>query len=884
MVNIIEPSIKILTPIDGDMILKHIEECGRTCYQSYGNKTEDTTSAKQMIGMLIKSGHESVLEHFSISVKMKVDVGCYDDKTYVLTENGWKLFKDLQPNEKVYTKKDDGEVLLVPFLSKIEKDWDGILHHYHSTQVNLKVTPDHNMWVFDVNKRSSKTKIWKFLESQQLTNKSYSFDKSTDKTKNHINRIIHIPSVYRQCGFYTKEFNGHTFNNLDFFELLGWWITDGSLERIGNHFCVVLHQSKERGRNRIEQLLKNMNLSYNLYKNRYRIKSTALADYIKDMFYYNKNKKTGYKKSYDIAISSFIRNAYTNEIEAFLKGVLGGDGSVYTDGRKIIYTASKQFALDLIELCFKCGMTANYYMSNTTDYPCSYKNNGAVYVVSICRTEKHWFNKTQKNYSEEYYKGKVYCVELEKYHRLFVMREGKTCWCGNCYKDLTRHRAGTAFSIESTRFCVAGDTKLRFSNNHVHLTIEELYNNMIHSKNGAWKRFNIGQVNEETGMITFSKLKNVFYNGEKETFKIKTKLGYELVCTEDHEIYTPNGFIPLCNLNSGDKIYVNGATVSKPLYQNYDWLYYQSITLNKTFKEIAQEFGFNLNTLKNWKRKLNIPSKGTGYFNIGRTPWNKGLSEHNDSRIKKQADALREYRYDRWANDKRIKKINTSEYQKYMQSKCIICGTENALEVHHIDKDRTNNYPENLMTVCEKCHSRIHHQSLEHIFADEIISKEYVGVQKVYDIEMDSIYHNYNANGVIVHNCNYSKDKFDNQITFIKPCNIEYGTDEYNLWEQCMRVIEVYYNNMAQLKCKPDQLRMILPHSTAAEVSMTANLRAWRHIFKMRCAKAAHPSVRQIMLMTLDKFHSNIPVIFDDVYEQFKEDIQKLYEKENSDD
>jgi thymidylate synthase (FAD) len=132
--------------------------------------------------------------------------------------------------------------------------------------------------------------------------------------------------------------------------------------------------------------------------------------------------------------------------------------------------------------------------------------------------------------------------------------------------------------------------------------------------------------------------------------------------------------------------------------------------------------------------------------------------------------------------------------------------------------------------------------------------------------------------------CNYSKDKFDNQITFIKPCNIEYGTDEYNLWEQCMRVIEVYYNNMAQLKCKPDQLRMILPHSTAAEVSMTANLRAWRHIFKMRCAKAAHPSVRQIMLMTLDKFHSNIPVIFDDVYEQFKEDIQKLYEKENSDD
>lgn len=121
--------------------------------------------------------------------------------------------------------------------------------------------------------------------------------------------------------------------------------------------------------------------------------------------------------------------------------------------------------------------------------------------------------------------------------------------------------------------------------------------------------------------------------------------------------------------------------------------------------------------------------------------------------------------------------------------------------------------------------------------------------------------------------CSYNKDKFGNELTFINPCNINYGTDEYTIWEQCMRSIETYYNMMAKFNCKADQLRMVLPHSTAAEVSMTANLRAWRHIFKMRCHKAAHPSVRQIMLATLKQFHQKLPVIFDDIYEMYKDDM-----------
>lgn len=120
---------------------------------------------------------------------------------------------------------------------------------------------------------------------------------------------------------------------------------------------------------------------------------------------------------------------------------------------------------------------------------------------------------------------------------------------------------------------------------------------------------------------------------------------------------------------------------------------------------------------------------------------------------------------------------------------------------------------------------------------------------------------------------NYSKGKFDNQLTVIKPVNIVEGSEEYHIWLNCMEQIEKSYNAMAALGAKPDQLRMMLPHSTKAEMNIKANIREWRHIFNLRCAPAAHPSVRQIMLMTLKEFHERIPVLFDDLWERFKDEI-----------
>lgn len=127
--------------------------------------------------------------------------------------------------------------------------------------------------------------------------------------------------------------------------------------------------------------------------------------------------------------------------------------------------------------------------------------------------------------------------------------------------------------------------------------------------------------------------------------------------------------------------------------------------------------------------------------------------------------------------------------------------------------------------------------------------------------------------------CNYSQNRFDNGIKFIKPIfyvdswlDRNYEGSSMNeeetksmLWYECMDSIEDTYLKMSELNCKPDELRMILPHSTAAQVTMTCNIREWRHILSLRAAKMTHPSVQQLMIPLLLYFKEKMPELFDDI-------------------
>ena len=89
---------------------------------------------------------------------------------------------------------------------------------------------------------------------------------------------------------------------------------------------------------------------------------------------------------------------------------------------------------------------------------------------------------------------------------------------------------------------------------------------------------------------------------------------------------------------------------------------------------------------------------------------------------------------------------------------------------------------------------------------------------------------------------------------------------------------------MADNGAIPDQMRMILPHSTASMITMTANIREWRHILSLRCSKATHPAIRQLLIPLLLKFKKDMPELFNDIeYDtEFDQDkYAKIIDMEN---
>lgn len=122
--------------------------------------------------------------------------------------------------------------------------------------------------------------------------------------------------------------------------------------------------------------------------------------------------------------------------------------------------------------------------------------------------------------------------------------------------------------------------------------------------------------------------------------------------------------------------------------------------------------------------------------------------------------------------------------------------------------------------------------------------------------------------------CNYSKDKFGNELTFIIPCwtNLpeqEYGdmtnpkifnrgsvngieTDFVN----SLRIIEFNYLRLINDGWNPQQARQILPNALKTELVMTGFIEDWKHFFELRTASNAHPQARELAIPLMEEFKS----------------------------
>ena len=125
--------------------------------------------------------------------------------------------------------------------------------------------------------------------------------------------------------------------------------------------------------------------------------------------------------------------------------------------------------------------------------------------------------------------------------------------------------------------------------------------------------------------------------------------------------------------------------------------------------------------------------------------------------------------------------------------------------------------------------------------------------------------------------CNYSSDKFGNEINVIDiKDGIELDTKMNKLnpaiiksiileWEVAMEDAEKHYLELIKLGATPQIARGILPTSLKTEIVVTMNLREWRHFFKLRTEIVAHPQMREITIPLLQEFKKLIPIVFDDI-------------------
>lgn len=113
--------------------------------------------------------------------------------------------------------------------------------------------------------------------------------------------------------------------------------------------------------------------------------------------------------------------------------------------------------------------------------------------------------------------------------------------------------------------------------------------------------------------------------------------------------------------------------------------------------------------------------------------------------------------------------------------------------------------------------------------------------------------------------CNYCKDKFGNEITVIRPIGWTENKDlQYHVWYDSCASAEAHYTALLRSGATAQEARSVLPNSLKTEIVMTANMREWRHFFKMRTSQAAHPQMRALAFNALPLFRAIVPVLFDE--------------------
>ncbi|NEQ36461.1 MAG: NAD-dependent epimerase/dehydratase family protein [Okeania sp. SIO3I5] len=447
---------------------------------------------------------------------------CFDPKTEILTEAGWVAFPDLQAEVKVATLNSEGKVEYHIPDEYIVQPYIGEMYRFANTKFDFCVTPNHWMYV------RSKTDELKFIRADEDEHwESWQTLTGGDFGGEEVEWFELGKAPRNAKGKVEKIFMD------DWLEFLGYYISEGCVDvrkmsRVvgGNDydvadFNVLIAQENSEGCLKISNCLSRLGFKFfDSDNNQFRICSKQLAEILLPL-----------GKSGEKYIPRELFELSKRQLLILFNALIMGDGSEGGDCYTY-YSKSKQLADDVQELALRCGYAASVV---------SHAVGRDLYRVNI-RPAKDENLVVPERF---HYVGKVYCVNVTN-HVVFVRRNGRAAWCGQCYDEGKRVAETLAFDyhrqnnvdIRVVRIfnSLTGDQKVLYyiGEELYYETFAECYDRI----NGDISNVSVPCFDENSQTVIKPISAIWKHHVKKKGFQIKTVWGKEIKITEDHSLFT----------------------------------------------------------------------------------------------------------------------------------------------------------------------------------------------------------------------------------------------------------------------------------------------------------------------------------------------------------
>jgi hypothetical protein len=319
--------------------------------------------------------------------------GCFDIETEVLTNLGWKYFKDLDKSDLICSlNPENNNIEFVNFVKYIEYNYNGNMFRIKGRSIDLLVTPNHKIYAKEYHHTDFKLYTMEGFKFKNFHKLSQGINTSTlDDDKNWL-------------------------------KFQGFWIGDGykvTKTKKCRGFRVGFHLKKERKIKYITEILNNLKISYNIHIE----KNGMVQIQIHNEELYNKLNG----KSHTKRVPEYIFNLSSKSIAFFLEGLIEADGC------KSEISSCNKLLLDDVQRLFLLSNSSGSikkHPERTNYIKGRFVNSGDQYSIYYLNSNK-LLKLQSHNITEELYNDKVYDVTLKKNHVLYVRRNGKPCWSGN---------------------------------------------------------------------------------------------------------------------------------------------------------------------------------------------------------------------------------------------------------------------------------------------------------------------------------------------------------------------------------------------------------------------------------------------------------------------